>query len=149
MPLLGSLGEMLWGSQTKPDWSIQSPKRAKVWYVPWGSYLRGRPWEARRLIITRAIGEFYHQLTFNSVGCFLGHVLEGGANVSTRSLQAVWPHKMDAKTAILWSNLTKLSTYRGRWPRWQCWKTLSSPSPMAHQNYNYLQSKYRWVLPED
>ena len=34
----------------------------------------------------------------------------GAASVSSMTLQATWPHKVDAKAAILWSGLAKLST---------------------------------------
>lgn len=40
-------------------------------------------------------------LTCGSLGCYLQHGLTGGASVSSRSLQATGPHKMDAEAAIL------------------------------------------------
>lgn len=45
--------------------------------------------------------------TCDSVCCYLGHVLLGGSSVNSRPLQVVWPHKMDAKAAILWSSSAK------------------------------------------
>lgn len=46
--------------------------------------------------------------TCDSVCCYLEHVLLGGPGVNSRPLQVVWPHKIDAKAAILWSSSAKL-----------------------------------------
>lgn len=40
----------------------------------------------------------------------LGCALMGAASVSSRTLEAAWPHNVDAKAAVLRSSLIKLST---------------------------------------
>lgn len=54
-------------------------------------------------------GKPYQELTFAvTLDCCLGQVLMGLTGVSSRSLQATWPHRMDAEAAILWSSLANL-----------------------------------------
>lgn len=47
-------------------------------------------------------------LTRDSAG-YLGHGLKRRASVSSRLPQATWPHKLNAKAAILWNSVAKLS----------------------------------------
>lgn len=37
---------------------------------------------------------------YDPVDCYLGFVLREGAGASSRTLQAIWPHKFDAEAAI-------------------------------------------------
>lgn len=46
-------------------------------------------------------------------GLLSRHVLIGRASLSSRSLQAAWPSKMDADAAVSWSSLVKLSKKLG------------------------------------
>lgn len=52
-------------------------------------------------MLTRAPGKSYQELIFanSAVGEHLGHVLSGGARVSSRSLQAAWPQKMEVNVS--------------------------------------------------
>lgn len=46
-----------------------------------------------------------------TVGCYEeGMHVHKGTSVHLRSLQATWPNKIDARAAISWCNLVKLST---------------------------------------
>ena len=59
----------------------------------------------------KGVGGSHQELTFTcDSGLLPEQVLEGGASVSSRPLQATWPHKMDVEAAISWSSLAKFST---------------------------------------
>lgn len=62
--------------------------------------------------ITRAAGGVISgtYIYCDPVGCYLGHALKGRAGVSSRPVQATWPHKINAKAAVLPSSLAKHST---------------------------------------
>lgn len=45
-----------------------------------------------------------------------GTQLHEGANVSLKSVKAVWPNTMDDKATMVWSSLAKLSTYVPKTP---------------------------------
>lgn len=64
----------------------------------------------RRNFIFRVSQKSYQEFIFpcDSAGYYLGHALDGGA--SLRPLQAVQPHKMEAKAPGSWSSLARLST---------------------------------------
>lgn len=55
-----------------------------------------------RLFITKCPGEDNKELalTCDLLGCYIKHELQGGADVSSRPLQAAWPHKMGAEAAV-------------------------------------------------
>lgn len=72
------------------DWISQfKPKKGEVVISDWDSVLRkghkrGRSWEAGETVYHKGefipLGESYQELTF-ALGCYLGHVLIGGASV--------------------------------------------------------------------
>lgn len=62
------------------------------------SYLNTK---GRLALITRSLRESYQELTCDPVGCYVGHDPSGGAGVSSRSLQAAWPHKIHVEGKIL------------------------------------------------
>lgn len=68
---------------------------------------KGVPWEVGETIYHKVHWvSNIRNLSSESLGCFLGHVLVGGASASS------WPlgHlKMDDNTAILWRSLTECS----------------------------------------
>lgn len=70
------------------------------------------PYYKGESLLQGSLGESYQGLTFtcDSEGFQLGHALQGEPSIKSKSLQAAWQHKIDTKTAILWSNLAKLST---------------------------------------
>lgn len=52
----------------------------------------------------------YHKGQELRFTCDCGRVFKGGASVSSTPQQAAWPHKIDAKAAILRCSLAILST---------------------------------------
>ena len=52
-------------------------------------------------LITRSLRESCQELTCDPAGCYVGHAPSGGAGVSSRSLQAAWPHKIHMEGTIL------------------------------------------------
>ena len=64
-----------------------------------------------RLFITKCPGEDNKELalTCDFLGCYIKHELQGGAGVSSRPLQAAWPHKMGAEATVLGSSSAKRS----------------------------------------
>lgn len=96
-------------SELKPDWSIQT-KKSGVWVssakILSKGLARGKSWEVGESAYHKTcLGSHFRNLTFtcDSVGCFIGLELTGGASsVSSRLLQETWSHKMDPKVFILW-----------------------------------------------
>lgn len=101
MPLLGSVGRVLWGSRVKA-WSVNSNQKGKCFgKLCGGPYLRGSqregPGRRGRLPNPGLLGKSYRELTF---ACEFGLVSRA---------HTAWPNKMDAEAAKPWSSLAKLS----------------------------------------
>lgn len=91
------------------DWSIQFKKNryGKLWRGLIYELLKGVPWEVNETVYHKVHWvSNYRNLSSESLGCFLGHVLVGGASASSWSLGHL---KMDDNTAILWSSLAEFS----------------------------------------
>lgn len=94
-------------------------KRAGFWPAPLGGLIqgqhRGRLWEVGETVACKSCwgshNRNFHLLV--TPGLLSRHALIGRASLSSRSLQAAWPHKMDADAAVSWSSLVKLSKKLG------------------------------------
>lgn len=101
---------VLWGSGAKAGLTYSNPKEQGLG-TGRGSYLtrkRRRLWGQGRLLITGVVGSHIRKLLV-TLGCSLACAQERGW-CQVRIQQAAWPHKMDTKTAILWSSFPQLST---------------------------------------
>ena len=114
MLLLESTGGVLCGSQVKSGLVNSNQKQVLVSFpgVLSKVHTRGRPWEVERVLPTSTVTGVISgpDMYSDSAGGYLGCAFLGGASVTSSSLKATWPHKMDAEAAVLWNSLAKLPT---------------------------------------
>lgn len=103
--LYQGLWECCGGLGLRLDQSIQT-KKSGVWVYFTGVLFKGLTGEVLEgggeCLSQECLGELV--FSCNSAGC-----LSSRASVNSRPLQSTWPLKMDAKVAILWNKLAKLS----------------------------------------
>lgn len=116
MPLLASVGRVLWGSSAEAR-LVNSYQKSWVLVNHLGILLKGsirvRHWESGKIVDHKDywwshIRNLYLLVTLQAAISRV--LLHERANFNLRSLQASWPNKMDVKATIPWSDLAKLST---------------------------------------
>lgn len=116
IPLLESMGGMLWGSWARVG-LVNSNQKCRVLVSSMKflskAYTKGILWEARKLLITMAFGE----ILSGTCKCLWpwelltkAYIYMEKASVSLKFPKSAWPNKKDAWTMVPWSSLAKPST---------------------------------------